>query len=209
MKKEKITTIIMLIILLVIEAISVFRMIGGHQPIAATAHTLIGVAFLLCGIYALKVANKPDNNPMDIRASFVYPMIMANLFMLIVIAIHDMDHMRQAMEWGYVFTPQLLMVNLIVYIPNTLSFILIAKRKFAGIWASIISGVLIAGAFLKLHLLGATIKVWGPWNRSFFALHVDSLSWWMLAFTAIFGVLLSMYSCYILGREVQRRDQLK
>ena len=197
MKKEKITTIIMLIILLVIEAISVFRMIGGHQPIAATAHTLIGVAFLLCGIYALKVANKPDNNPMDIRASFVYPMIMANLFMLIVIAIHDMDHMRQAMEWGYVFTPQLLMVNLIVYIPNTLSFILI------------ISGVLIAGAFLKLHLLGATIKVWGPWNRSFFALHVDSLSWWILAFTAIFGVLLSMYSCYILGREVQRRDQLK
>lgn len=208
MKKERTVTIVMLVILLIVEALSVLRMLGAHQPIAATAHTAIGITFILCGIYALKVADKTDKNPFDLRASFVYPMIMANLFMLIVIAIHDMDHMRQAIEWGYVFTPQLLIVNLIVYVPNTLSFILIAKRKFAGIWASIISGILIGGAFLKLHLLGATIKIWGPWNRSFFALHVDSLTWWILAFTAIFGVLLSMYSCYILGREVQRRDQI-
>ncbi len=206
MKKEKTATIVLLIILLCVEVMSVLRMI--HQPLAATVHTLIGIAFLICGIYALKLADKTDNNPLDLRASFVYPMIMANLIMLIVIGIHDMDHMRQAIGWGYVFTLQLLMVNLIVYVPNTVSFILIAKHKFAGIWASIISGLLIGGAFLKLHLLGATIKVWGPWNRSFFALHVDSLSWWILAFTAIFGVLLSLYSCYILGREVQRRDRI-
>ncbi|KRN29275.1 hypothetical protein IV38_GL000157 [Lactobacillus selangorensis] len=69
--------------------------------------------------------------------------------------------------------------------------------------ATIISGPLIAVTFLKVHLLGAWLPVWGPWNRSFFALGADKISWSILALTAVVGVLVGMYSSFLFGRQQQ------
>nr|WP_137616536.1 hypothetical protein [Lactiplantibacillus nangangensis] len=104
------------------------------------------------------------------------------------------------MGWGYHFTLALLLVNIVVYFPNLISLVLASHGKMSGVVATLISGPLIAGAFLKLHLLGAWLPVWGPWNRSFFALGVDLISWWILAITAIAGILVGLIATYILGQ---------
>jgi len=42
----------------------------------------------------------------------------ANSAMLLTIVIHDADHCRQAMNWGYTIGIYLWLVNCSVYIPN-------------------------------------------------------------------------------------------
>nr|WP_137607919.1 hypothetical protein [Lactiplantibacillus daoliensis] len=103
------------------------------------------------------------------------------------------------MGWNYHFTLALLLVNIIVYLPNLISLVLASQGQLNGVVATLISGPLIAIAFLKLHLLGAWLPVWGPWNRSFFALGVDAISWWILVITAVAGILVGMIATYILG----------
>lgn len=134
----------------------------------------------------------------------ILPLLFINLMMLIMIAIHDYDHMRQAMNWGYKFTLPLLLVNFIVYVPNWLSILLISKGHFLGVITTAISGPLIAVSFLKIHLLGSWIPVWGPWNDSFFVLGADKISWTILALTAVVGVLVGMCAIYLLGKELEK-----
>lgn len=62
-------------------------------------------------------------------------------------------------------------------------------------------------SFSKIHLLGASVKVWGPWNKSFFALGADALSWSVLAITVIVGVGVAMAGMYVIGLENARRSE--
>jgi hypothetical protein len=51
--------------------------------------------------------------------------------------------------------------------------------------------------FVKVHLLGsAGLPIWGIWNKSFFELGADAISWSILALTAGVG----MAAAYVLGR---------
>ena len=54
--------------------------------------------------------------------------------------------------------------------------------------------------FAKVHLLGADIPVWGIWNKSFFVLGVDAISWSVLAFTVAVGIGVGVAGAYVVGR---------
>lgn len=125
----------------------------------------------------------------------------ANIVMLIMILIHDGDHIRQAIGWGYHFTFALLAVNCIVYLPNLVAFLLSRQGRFSGAVVTCIGGINTGISFAKIHLLGASLKVWGPWNDSFFVLDSDKLSWWVLAITVVVGVGVGMAGMYVIGVE--------
>jgi hypothetical protein len=106
---------------------------------------------------------------------------------------------------GYTFTIPLLIVNFIVYVPGALAFVLASRRPVAGAVATTVAGPLIAIAFLKLHLLGAWVPVWGPWNEPFTVLGVDTLSWAILWITAVVGIVVGLVGAYLLGRSGAER----
>lgn len=106
---------------------------------------------------------------------------------------------------GYTFTIPLLIVNFIVYVPGALAFVLASRRPVAGAVATTVAGPLIAIAFLKLHLLGAWVPVWGPWNEPFTVLGVDTLSWAILWITAVVGIVVGLVGAYLLGRGARGR----
>lgn len=129
----------------------------------------------------------------------------ANIVMLIMVLIHDGDHIRQAMGWGYRFTFALLAINCIVYVPNLVAFLLARQGRYSGAIVTCIGGINTGMSFAKIHLLGASVKVWGPWNESFFALGVDAVSWTILAITVIVGVGVAMTGMYVIGIENAKR----
>ncbi len=212
MKNSKMALIswIFIFLLVVTEIVAAVMMALNQSYFGVVVHILIGAAFLIIGLRATsRVHFQNDISKNFFSKNYVYTLLTTNLIMLLVISIHDVDHMRQAMSWGYHFTVLLFLVNIIVYLPNLISMYLVGKDKFSGIIWSAVSGPLIAIGFLKLHLLGAWIPVWGPWNRSFFALGVDKLSWWILAITAFVGVATSMIAIYCLGRVQDREKYVK
>ncbi|BDZ29858.1 hypothetical protein RA086_01585 [Lactiplantibacillus sp. WILCCON 0030] len=187
--------------LAITELVATGLMWRGHSPFGVVIHGLLGLAMIVIGWWALRcIHHQRIFSRRQPSLSQSYVLVITNLAMLEIIAIHDCDHMRQAMGWGYRFTLALLLVNIIVYLPNLISIVLASQGRLSGVLATLVSGPLIAVAFLKLHLLGAWLPVWGSWNQSFFALGVDLLSWWVLAITAIAGVLVGVVATYILGQ---------
>ncbi len=201
---------IMIAALVVTECIAAVMMVMDKSYFGVFIHTLIGVAFIVVGLRATsRLHFQNDISKKVFSKNYVYTLLTTDLWMLLIISIHDVDHMRQAMAWDYKFTISLVLINIIVYLPNLIAMYLVGKDKFSGIVWTAVAGPLIAVAFLKLHLLGAWIPVWGPWNQSFFALGVDKLSWWILAITAIVGVGTGMVAIYCLGRVQDREKYVK
>jgi phosphotransferase system glucose/maltose/N-acetylglucosamine-specific IIC component len=124
----------------------------------------------------------------------------ANSAMLLTIVFHDADHCRQAMNWGYTIPLAVWLVNCIVYLPNGVALLLTRQRRRSAALATCLAGLLIAVAFAKVHLLGADIPVWGIWNRSFFVLGVDTISWSILACTVAVGIGVGIAGVYVMGR---------
>ena len=123
----------------------------------------------------------------------------ANIVMLLTIVLHDADHCRQAMNWGYTIGLSLWLINCLVYIPNLVALLLTHQRHRSAALVTCISGLIIAVAFAKVHLLGSTeLPIWGIWNKSFFVLGADAISWSILAFTV--GVGVGVAGAYVMGR---------
>ncbi|EFS50841.1 hypothetical protein J4N06_06735 [Cutibacterium acnes] len=186
---------IMLTALIVLEAADVAMMAMHGQIPGAVTHVVLAILFaVIIGPAILRFGTDA-----------ALWLMAANLALLIIIAVHDFDHMRQAMAWGYTFTIPLLIVNFIVYVPGALAFVLASRRPVAGAVATTVAGPLIAIAFLKLHLLGAWVPVWGPWNEPFTVLGVDTLSWAILWITAVVGIVVGLVGAYLLGRSGAER----
>jgi hypothetical protein len=130
-----------------------------------------------------------------------------NIAMLLTILIHDGDHVRQAIGWGYSFPFSLLAVNCIVYMPNLVALLLSRHGRLSGAIVTCIGGINTACSFAKIHLLGTSNKVWGPWTKSFFELRVDAVSWWVLVVTILIGFLVAMAGMYVIGGERIRRTR--
>jgi hypothetical protein len=58
----------------------------------------------------------------------------------------------------------------------------------------------IAILFAKVHLYRPFANVWGLWNRNFFALGADWISWSILAFTVAGGIISAMICAWAIGR---------
>jgi len=114
--------------------------------------------------------------------------IVANAAMLLMTAIHDADHVRQAITWCYRIPVWLLAVNTVVYVPNGLALFASVRGHRLAPLATTLGALFIAVSFSTLHLWKPLIPVWGIWNQSFFALNADQLSWSILALTVVVAV---------------------
>ncbi|SNS31494.1 hypothetical protein SAMN05446037_1007170 [Anaerovirgula multivorans] len=83
---------------------------------------------------------------------------------------HDGDHIRQALNWGYSIPLSLWVLNLTVYILPVVSLFLIRMGRFSATVVTGIAGIFISASFLMLHLLGSATGLWGVWNYSYFDL---------------------------------------
>lgn len=114
-------------------------------------------------------------------------LVRANILMLSVIVLHDADHLRQAVGWCYTIPAQIWLLNILVYVPNTLALLLVWRGHRLCALGTAIGGALISVLFLKVHLWKSGLPLWGVWNRSYFELHVDWLSWCILGAVALTG----------------------
>ena len=208
----KLVTFSVLVVALVALELADAGMMAMHGEIpGAVTHLVLAAIFTGAAIpayrrYARSGATARAAGGRPLSGDVAFWLMVANLALLIIIAVHDFDHMRQAMMWGYSFTIPLLLVNFVVYVPGTVGLVLAARRTLAGAVATMIGGPLIALGFLKLHLLGAWVPVWGPWNDSFAALGADMLSWFILWVTAAVGIFVGLAGAVSLGMWIGQRS---
>lgn len=127
-------------------------------------------------------------------------LIIINAVLLLGILVHDGDHIRQAVTWGYTIPVSLLAINLSVYVPSAVSIFLTRLKRPSACIVTGCSGILVALAFAKVHLFGASNGLWGIWNDSYFLLNVDTLSWAMLWQIVLIGIITGCASFYQYGR---------
>lgn len=102
--------------------------------------------------------------------------LISSLVILISILLHDGDHIRQAINWGYSIPFSLLVLNLTVYIFPAVSIFLIKLRRMSSTLVTAIGGVFTTIGFLVIHLSGAASGLWGVWNYSYFEL-IKGVMW--------------------------------
>lgn len=114
------------------------------------------------------------------------------IVMIAAVLIHDGDHIRQAVNWGYTIPLSLWALNLTVYIFPCLTLFLGRSRRMSSTLICGIGGIFTSASFVILHLLGSSTGLWGVWNFSYFELMkgvtyqgmyyqgVDWISWVLL-----------------------------
>ena len=123
----------------------------------------------------------------------------ANLMMIVMVVIHDADHVRQAARWCYTISLPLWLVNIAVYVPSLIALALLWRRWRGAAVATCVNGLFVGAAFSEVHLWRPSIPVWGMWNDNFFILGADWISWTVLATTVLVGALVAMAGAYALG----------
>lgn len=140
----------------------------------------------------------PQNSETIIRRS-ERVILYANIVMILVVIIHDIDHVRQAHHMNYTIGLQLWLVNISVYIPSFLALGMRWKRLRIAAPMTVANGIFVGAAFSEVHLWRPTIPVWGMWNDNFFELGADSTSWTVLAVTVFVGACVAMAGTYAAG----------
>lgn len=128
-------------------------------------------------------------------------LIFSNFAMILTILVHDADHIRQAYNCGFIIPGVLWLVNILVYLPNLYALKNSFQSKTNAAQATAIGSLLIAFLFAKVHLWKPFFPIWGMWNKTFFELNADAMSWTILALTVLMGVFAAMASCWVMGRQ--------
>lgn len=114
------------------------------------------------------------------------------IVMIIAVLIHDGDHIRQALNWGYSIPISIWVLNLTVYVFPVVTLYLAKSGRASATLVGAIAGVFTTASFLILHLCGSFTGNWGIWNFSYFDLikgvtyngafyqGIDWLSWVLL-----------------------------
>lgn len=117
---------------------------------------------------------------------------------IIAVLIHDGDHIRQALNWGYTIPLSIWALNLTVYVFPVVTLFLAKSRRASATLVGAVGGVFTSASFVILHLCGSSTGLWGVWNFSYFALMrgvtyngafyqgVDWLSWVLLFHVPVF-----------------------
>ena len=98
------------------------------------------------------------------------------LVILLSILMHDGDHIRQAINWGYSIPLSLLVLNLVVYLLPVISIFLTKMQRASASLVTAFAGVFTTAGFLIIHLCGAFSGLWGVWNFSYFEL-MKGITW--------------------------------
>lgn len=120
------------------------------------------------------------------------------LVMIAAVLIHDGDHIRQALNWGYTIPLSIWALNLTVYVFPVVTLFLARSHRASVTLVGAVGGIFTSASFLILHLFGSSTGLWGVWNFSYFELikgvsyngafyqGVDWLSWVLLFHVPVF-----------------------
>ena len=123
---------------------------------------------------------------------------------LISVVLHDCDHVRQAINWGYSIPVSLLVLNITVYIFPVVSIFLTKNRRWSATIVTAVGGIFTAASFDILHLFGSFSGLWGIWNDSYFVLGVDWISWVFLAEVTVLCLPCTCLAMYLCGKVTER-----
>jgi len=111
-------------------------------------------------------------------------MVWINVIAIVSMAIHDADHVRQAIHMHYTIPIHVAAMLLSAYIPLFASIWWAAHRRL--LWATTATAVVTGGVLLLLsfvHLVGVE-HIWEPlgalfgmWGASYWKMGVDTVSW--------------------------------
>ncbi|MAY19233.1 MAG: hypothetical protein CL955_01260 [Erythrobacteraceae bacterium] len=139
----------------------------------------------------------PEIHTIIARAEKV--ILWANIVMIAMVIVHDIDHVRQAHHMDYTIRLELWLVNLSVYTPSFAALAMWWKRWQVAAPMTVVNGIFVGAAFSEVHLWRPTIPVWGMWNDNFFKLGADNVSWTVLAMTVFVGACVAMAGTYAAG----------
>jgi hypothetical protein len=132
-------------------------------------------------------------------------MVLINIIAIVSMAIHDADHVRQAIGMNYTISIHVAAVLLSAYIPLFASIWWASHRR--PLWATTATALVTGGVLLLLsfvHLIGVE-QIWEPlgdvfgmWGVSYWDMGVDAVSW--IAF-----VLLAVSYSWLLVATVRTR----
>jgi len=111
-------------------------------------------------------------------------MVWINIIAIVSMAIHDADHVRQAIDMNYAIPVHVAAMLLSAYIPLFASIWWATHRRL--LWATTATALVTGGVLLLLsfvHLVGVA-QIWAPlgdvfgmWGMSYWDMRVDGVSW--------------------------------
>ena len=111
-------------------------------------------------------------------------MLWINIIAIVSMAIHDADHVRQAIDTNYIMPIHVAAILLSAYIPLFASIWWATHRRL--VWATaatalVTGGVLVLLSFIHLvgvaHIWAPLGDVFGMWGMSYWDMGVDAVSW--------------------------------
>ena len=81
-----------------------------------------------------------------------HTMFICGIVMVIAVLIHDGDHIRQALNWGYHIPLAIWALNLTVYIFPVITIFLAKSRRMSATLVGAIGGIFTPASFLGLEL---------------------------------------------------------
>ena len=142
-----------------------------------------------------------------IRPANTRLLVQAAVAQILMILIHDLDHIRQAYGWCYTIPVSVWLVNVSVYMPVTAALVAAVRQHRLAPTLLIVAGLLTASSFARVHLWRPFLPVWGIWNKSYLALGVDAASWLILVATVAVGVGAALVGAFVLGRQSTQRPR--
>ena len=140
------------------------------------------------------------------------------IIMIIAVLIHDGDHIRQALNWGYSIPISLWVLNLTVYVLPVVTLFLARSGRLSATLVGAVAGVFTTASFLIIHLCGSFSGNWGVWNFSYFDLikgvtyngvfyqGIDWLSWVLLFHIPVFCLPCS-WVCFKEYRRIKKAQE--
>jgi hypothetical protein len=114
-------------------------------------------------------------------------LLVINLVMPLAVAIHDLDHLRQAAQVHYSPPLYLTLTVTAQYLLNVVALLLVLRRSRFAAWWTIVVGVVTGGLFTYVHLIGAG-SFWGYWATTYPDLNIDTLSWVLFVVPIVAGL---------------------
>lgn len=119
-------------------------------------------------------------------------MVTINVAAIVAMAIHDADHVRQAIDMHYHMPAHVTAILLSAYLPLFASILWARTGRLR--WATAATAIVTSGVLTLLsfvHLVGVQ-QVWAPlgdvfgmWGMSYWQMNVDTISWAAFAFLTV------------------------
>ncbi len=123
-----------------------------------------------------------------------------NVLLLTMLALHDVDHLRQAASADFTITVRLFVANAFAYVPTLVALYLSVRgHRRAGI-VTLCSSLWWIAAFVVVHLVGAG-SFYGLWATPYPELGIDWISWTLF----VVPIAAAVAGAFVARTRIQRR----